>query len=216
VVNPRQAPEVVTVREQVRSWRFYDHLRTDEAAPARRTQIGTRTPVLAADGRDLAAAIQTIIEIGHVGGLETTITDTFPGSRLRVLHSAGRFDLQFSPHGLLQPLSSAELSDGTLRYLLLVAALLSPRPPGLMVLNEPETSLHPELLAPLARLIIQASAKTQIIVVSHPQPDRRAATGSAIPGNRAGQGLRRDPDQRSRTVRLPGVELGPTLSPVRR
>ena len=60
-------------------------------------------------------------------------------------------------HGLLRPLLASELSDGTLRYLLLIAALLSPRPPALMILNEPETSLHPDLLPSLARLIVQAS-----------------------------------------------------------
>jgi len=52
-----------------------------------------------------------------------------------------------------------------LRYLLIAAALLSPRPP-----HDPqraETSLHPDLLPPLARLIAQASARTQVIVVSH-------------------------------------------------
>ncbi len=70
-------------------------------------------------------------------------------------------------HGLLRPLKAAELSDGTLRYLLLVAALLSPRPPEFMVLNEPETSLHPDLLAPLARLIGKAAERSQIILVSH-------------------------------------------------
>lgn len=59
------------------------------------------------------------------------------------------------------------MSNGTLRYLLLVAALLSPRPPGLMVLNEFGTSLHPDLLAPLAWLVAAASGHTQIIVVSH-------------------------------------------------
>jgi len=64
----------------------------------------------------------------------------------------------------------AELSDGTLRYVLLVAALLTPRPPALMVLNEPETSLHPDLLAPLARLIRQASERSQVIVVTHSTP----------------------------------------------
>ena len=53
---------------------------------------------------------------------------------------------------MLPPLKAAELSDGTLRYVLLVAALLTPRPPGLLVLNEPETSLHPDLLPALARL----------------------------------------------------------------
>jgi predicted ATPase len=70
----------------------------------------------------------------------------------------------------LRPLKAAELSDGTLRYLLLIAALLSPRPPDLMILNEPETSLHPDLLPPLARLIAQAAHRTQIIVVSHAAP----------------------------------------------
>jgi hypothetical protein len=68
---------------------------------------------------------------------------------------------------MLRPLGASELSDGTLRYLLLVAALLTPRPPGLMVLNEPETSLHPELIPPLARLVQRARERTQVVVVSH-------------------------------------------------
>ena len=73
----------------------------------------------------------------------------------------------FSQHGLLRSLSAAELSDGTLRYLLWIAALLTPRPPALMILNEPETSLHPDLLPALARLISQTAKQTQIWVVSH-------------------------------------------------
>jgi predicted ATPase len=73
-------------------------------------------------------------------------------------------------HGLLRPLTAAELSDGTLRYLLWIAALLTPRPPALMVLNEPETSLHPDLLPALARLIAQASEHTQVVVVTHAPP----------------------------------------------
>ncbi len=56
---------------------------------------------------------------------------------------------------------------GTLRYLLWAAALLSPRPAGLLVLNEPETSLHAQLLAPLAQLIAAAAARSQVIAVSH-------------------------------------------------
>jgi predicted ATPase len=51
---------------------------------------------------------------------------------------------------MLRPLRTAELSDGTLRFLLWAAALLSPQAPSLMVLNEPETSLHPDLVGPLA------------------------------------------------------------------
>jgi predicted ATPase len=167
VLDPVRAPELVAVREQIRGWRFYDQFRTDADSPSRQSQIGTRTPVLDADGRDLAAALQTIIEIGDVDALHRTIDDAFPGSRLEVVVTRGRFDLELQAHGLLRPLCAAELSDGTLRYLLLVAALLSPRPPSLMVLNEPETSLHADLIPALARLIASASAHTQIIVVTH-------------------------------------------------
>jgi predicted ATPase len=65
--DPQRAPEVLSLRERIRSWRFYDYIRTDTAAPARRSQIGTRTLVLGPDGADLAAALQTIREIGRFG-----------------------------------------------------------------------------------------------------------------------------------------------------
>lgn len=167
IADPVRAPEVVSLREQIRSWRFYDHFRTDADAPARQPQLGTRTPVLHHDGRDLAAALQTIIEIGDPVALDEAITDAFPGASLKIAVNDDRFTVQLYQHGLLRPLTGAELSDGTLRYLLWVAALLTPRPPPLMVLNEPETSLHPDLLPALARLIIKASQSTQIWVVSH-------------------------------------------------
>jgi predicted ATPase len=167
VADPQRAPEMLAVREAVRGWRFYDHFRTDSDSLARTAQIGTFTPVLHHDGSNLAAALQTIMELRPDEALATTIEDAFPGSRLFIEDRNGRFDVQLQQHGLLRPLSAAELSDGTLRYLLLAAALLTTRPPELMVLNEPETSLHPDLLPALARLILEAAAHTQIIVVSH-------------------------------------------------
>jgi predicted ATPase len=167
IADPERAPELRALREEVRGWRFYDHFRADSDAPARHTQIGTRTPVLAHDGRDLAAALQTIREIGDRPALDAAIDDAFPGARVDIEHGNGRFTVLFSQHGLLRPLSAAELSDGTLRYLLWIAALLTPRPPSLMILNEPETSLHPDLLPALARLIEKASRRTQVWVVSH-------------------------------------------------
>lgn len=167
MADPERAPELLRLREEVRSWRFYDHFRADSDAAARQVQLGTRTPVLAHDGRDLAAAIQTIIEIGDRAALNRAVDDAFPGAAVQVAHGDGRFSVSFSQHGLLRPLSGAELSDGTLRYLLWIAALLTPRPPALMILNEPETSLHPDLLPALARLIAQAAQQTQVWVVSH-------------------------------------------------
>ena len=164
----RGSPEVLLLRESIRGWRFYDHFRSDVDAPVRQPQLGTRTPVLHHDGRDLAAALQTIREIGDPEALQRAVSDAFPGARLNIQPlQGGRFTIEFYQEGLLRPLSAAELSDGTLRYLLLIAALLTPRPPTMMVLNEPETSLHPDLLPALARLIIQASQHCQVWVVSH-------------------------------------------------
>ena len=168
--DPDRAPELLSLRERMRSWRFYDHLRTDAEAPARQVQIGTRTTVLGPEGADVAAALQTIREIGPPRVLDQAIEQAFPGSKLTIENNGGRFEIAFQQHGLLRPLSSAELSDGTLRYLLWVAALLTPRPPALLVLNEPETSLHPDLLPALANLVVTAAQNTQVIVVTHSRP----------------------------------------------
>ena len=168
IADPQRAPEMLAVRESIRRWRFYDGFRTDITSPVRVPQIGTFTPVLNNDGTDLPAALQTILEIGDDEALARTIDDALPGSRIDIEVQAGRFELKLRQHGLLRSLSAAELSDGTLRFLLWTAALLTPRPPELMVLNEPETSLHPDLPA-LARLIAAASNRCQIVVVSHAQ-----------------------------------------------
>ena len=165
--DPRGTPELLLLREGIRGWRFYDHFRADASAPARLPQVGTHTPVLGHDGADLAAAIATIRAIGDHEALAAAVDDAFPASRVSVACQGTWFMVEMQQHGILRPLVASELSDGTLRYLLWVAALLTPRPPDLLVLNEPETSLHPDLLPALARLIVQASARSQVIVVSH-------------------------------------------------
>jgi predicted ATPase len=167
IADPQRAPEMLAVRETVRGWRFYEGFRTDQEAPVRVPQVGTFTPVLSDEGTDLAAALETIRIFGDKGALAHTVDDAFPGSRVGVEVQNGRFEVQLNQHGLLRSLGAAELSDGTLRFLLWTAALLTPRPPELMVLNEPETSLHPDLLPALARLIALTAARTQIVVVSH-------------------------------------------------
>jgi predicted ATPase len=167
VSDAKRAPEIMRVRDTVRSWRFYDHFRADGEAPARQLGVGTRTPVLAADGRDLAAALGTIREIGDGAALDAAVEDAFPGATIQIVAADDRLKVEFRQAGLLRALSAAELSDGTLRYLLWIAALLTPRPPPLMVLNEPETSLHPDLLPALGRLISRAAETTQVWVVSH-------------------------------------------------
>lgn len=161
-------PSFWALRHSMNHWRFHDGFRTDADAPARRSMIGTRTPLMAEDGSDLAAAVATILDIGDRDGFAWALQQAFPGSTARVaMESHGALSLLIQQPGMLRPLRTHELSDGTLRYLMLITSLLSPRPPALMVLNEPENSLHPTLVQPLGYLLRDLAATTQVWVISH-------------------------------------------------
>lgn len=166
--DPHLYPVLSAVREEIRQWRFYHHFRTDAEAPLRHPQIGFRTPVLSHDGADLAAALQTILEIGDADLLRTVIRRTFGGAELQVdVTEDGRFTVGLAAPNLMRPLTARELSDGTLRFMCLVAAVLTPRPPPLLAFNEPETSLHPDLIEPLAELLAEAGTRSQVWITTH-------------------------------------------------
>lgn len=161
------APELLALRRTLGGWRFYDHFRVDADAPARQPQVGTRAQTLSHGGENLAAVWATIQDAGHGRTLDAAVSRAFEGSRVSIEATDGRFRLLMQQPGLLRPLEATELSDGTLRYLLVCAALLPARPAPLIVLNEPEASLHPDLLDPLGSLIAEASATSQVMVVTH-------------------------------------------------
>jgi DNA-binding transcriptional LysR family regulator len=146
LAEPHRYPQLSLLRETLLGWRFYHQFRTDADAPLRQPQVGVFTPVLSHDGRDLAAALQTIHEIGDADGLFRAVRQGLDGAELVIASEKARFEVGLRVPGVHRPLEARELSDGTLRYLCLLAALLSPRPPSLLALNEPETSLHPDLL----------------------------------------------------------------------
>jgi predicted ATPase len=60
--------------------------------------------VLASDGSDLAAAVQTILEIGAAEDMEDAIADAFPAARVEVVSTDGYFELEMHQHGLVRPL----------------------------------------------------------------------------------------------------------------
>lgn len=78
-------------------------------------------------------------------------------------------NVQFYLHevGLNGPISAARVSDGTLRFLAILAALLTPTPPPLLCLEEPELGMHPDALALLAELLVDASTRMQLMVTTH-------------------------------------------------
>jgi predicted ATPase len=178
VQDARRYPDLQVMRAHFTGWRFYHHFRSDPESPLRQPRPGTRTPRLAGDGHDLAPALQTIREIGDERALADAINRLQPGARLEVadVDGQGSLDVRLHTPGLLRPVTSRELSDGTLRYLALVAALLSPRPAPLLAFNEPESSLHPDMLPALAGLFVQAAERSQVWVTTHSEALTEALT----------------------------------------
>ena len=167
--EPSRYPELDAVRRAMLQWRFYHGLRTDAQSPLRQPCPAVATPTLASDGSDLAAVFATLVHIRQdTVDLTAAIDAAFPGARLVSPEPDrfARFGLLFPefPGRLFEP---QELSDGTLRYLALTGALLSYRLPPFVALNEPEASLHPDLMGPLARLVVRASERAQVWLVTH-------------------------------------------------
>ncbi len=77
----------------------------------------------------------------------------------------GQFQLMIEEGQRVIP--AVRLSDGTLRYLWLLCVLLDPAPPPLIVIEEPELGLHPDAIQSLARLLKDASARTQLVITTH-------------------------------------------------
>lgn len=178
-------PEVDAVRHTIASWRFYHGFRTDPASPLRRPALAITAPMLNADGSNLAAVFATLRHIRQESiDLDAAIEDAFPGAFLDVPmpDANASFSMTF-PDMPSRAFGAAELSDGTLQFLALMGALLSYRLPPLIALNEPEASLHPDLLPALARIIAKAAERSQIWVVTHSRilADALAAETGVLP-----------------------------------
>lgn len=165
--EPHLFPELSQLRNEFLSWRFYHKFRTDDESPIRTGTFATKSMIMQHDASDLAAALKTILWVGDSRALQACIDQAFPGSSLDFAEFNGMLSVALRMPGLHRPLEARELSDGTLHYLCLLAALLSPRPAGLIALNEPEASIHPDLLVPLADLIKAASKESQLWIITH-------------------------------------------------
>jgi predicted ATPase len=177
--DPSRYPALDLVRRILLGWRFYHDLRTDAASAMRRSCIAVASPTLSSDGSNLAAVFATLAYIKEdTVDLDLAIDRAFPGARLVVAQEGN-----LASFGMIFPdfpgrtFSASELSDGTLRFLALAGALLGYRLPPFLAFNEPESSLHPDLLEPLADLLVQASRRAQVWLVTH--SERLAAAVAA-------------------------------------
>lgn len=164
-------PEISTLRHIIGQWRFYHGFRSDAGSPLRLPCLPITAPMLDEDGANIAAVFATIAHTRQdTIDLDRAVYDAFSGAALSVPlpedYAGFGLVLPEFPKRVFQP---RELSDGQIRFLALAAALLSYRRPPFIALNEPEASLHPDMLPALAGMIANASADSQIWVVTHSQ-----------------------------------------------
>jgi predicted ATPase len=136
--------------------------------------LGDMDTRLIPSGTNLLSVLQNLItqDITFEDRLTEAFTELFPQTkRVRIIPVAGRtIQLEWHRQGDKTPLRLDDLSDGTLRMLCWCAVLLSPKPPTLIVIDEPESGIHPAWLRVLAGWIREASRHTQVIISTH-SPD---------------------------------------------
>lgn len=162
-------PEIGTFRRAIDGWRFFHGFRTDRDSPLRSPCLAVTATMLDEDGSNLAAVFATLKHTRQdTVDLDRAVADAFGGARLVVPdpREFAEFSLVF-PDFPQRQFSPRELSDGQMRFLALAGALLSYRRPRFIALNEPETSLHPDMLPALAAMIASAAADSQIWIVTH-------------------------------------------------
>ena len=162
-------PEVGTFRRAVSQWRFFHGFRSDRDSALRQPCLAVTAPLLDEDGANMAAVFATLATTRQdTVDLDRAVAEAFGGARLSIAEPE-----EFASYGLVFPqfpkrvFQPRELSDGQIRFLVLAAALLSYRTPPLIALNEPEASLHPDMLPPLAGMIARAAETSQLWIVTH-------------------------------------------------
>ena len=167
--DPDLYPEVTWVGNTLgsfqtfREWSFGRYVALRQ--PQRADLPGDR---LLPDNSNLALVLN---EIEHNDGavrLNELMRRFFPRfERLSTRVLGGTVQFYLHESGFSAPIPATHLSDGTLRFIALIAALLSTNPPPLLCIEEPELGLHPDVLTLLGELLVEASANTQLIVTTH-------------------------------------------------
>lgn len=148
----------------------YSNLETNRKSDIRKPQIGNSTKhFLDEDGINLS---QVLYDADYKYDIKKKIIENLKKFNPNIKDYSNKFLGDFMlffilEEGLEKPISAMRLSDGTLRYLCLLAILCHPEPPPLICIEEPETGLHPDILPTIAELMKDAAQRTQLIVTTH-------------------------------------------------
>jgi predicted ATPase len=158
-------------RNRLSSSTFYHVLNVDPRSPVRLPQPMQPAPLPGRNGEELVSCLFYLRETerDRFDAIQDALRTAFPRfDRLDFPPvAAGILALAWRERGFSKPLYMHQLSEGTLRFLWLATLLQSPGLTALTLIDEPEVSLHPELLSLLADLLREASQRSQLIVATH-------------------------------------------------
>lgn len=159
-------------QKQLTSLSIYQDIRTDQSASIRQAPVSRLEQRVAPDGQNLINVLHTLYTNDRK--FKQDINDA-----MFAAFGEAFDELIFGPAGdqriqmrlrwktLKRDQPTADLSDGTLRFLFLITLLASPDPPPLIAIDEPETGLHPSMLPIIAEFAAEAATRTQVIFTTH-------------------------------------------------
>lgn len=167
--DPDQYPELTYLGKQfsqISLYRDWQIGRNSEPRMPQKTDLPEH-PLLE-DGSNLGLVLNNLqYQLGSRQIIEKLKNFYEVAEELTVKIYGGTVQIFIREEELIQPIPATRLSDGTLRYLFLLALLLDPTPPPLLCIEEPEIGLHPDILPTIAEMLIEASQRTQLIVTTH-------------------------------------------------
>jgi predicted ATPase len=168
---PKMYQEPENLRKRLASCTFYGALNVASKSPVRLPQSMRPTTMPGSNGEDLVSCLYYLRETDpdRFEIVEDTLAAAFPNfERLGFPPvAAGTLAMTWKDKNFSKPLYMHQMSEGTLRFLWLVTLLQSRDLTAVTLIDEPEVSLHPELLKLLADLMREAAQRTQLIVATH-------------------------------------------------
>jgi len=167
------------------SWSIHRDVRTDRESELRGASVTRDENRVESEGQNLIAVLHTLYENDRdfEESLDKAMSAAFPNDYDKLVfppEADGRTQLRVRRKHRKRADSSADLSDGTLRFLMLMAILGSPDPAPLIAVDEPETGLHPRMLPIIAEVAANAALKSQIIFTTH-SPELLDAFSDEVP-----------------------------------
>jgi predicted ATPase len=172
-------------QKELADWKIYQGFHTHREAQIRAPQVTRSETEVSPDGQNLVSVLHSLytsdrdFETETVTAMRAAFGDDF--DKLVFPPAADqRIQMRIRWRSLKREQSAADLSDGTLRFLFLLAVLANPSPPPLIAIDEPETGLHPSMFSIVAEYARDAASKAQVIFTTH-SPEFLDAFGEEVP-----------------------------------